>query len=953
MAVNAKLDITRTFMGWDQPALVLAASAISKRTNNGELDLSSVMCVTPGARAGRILDSLLSQIAQSRGVLYTPPQWLTPGRLVAAMYQLPSRDTPQIHQRLAWIQSLRTIPKAQQKLLLQTPVDSDQLLKRYADLFAKTCSQLAGENIRPKDVPALASKNPENLIGDVNSDRWNALELALVRAEGFLKPGGGYLDSQRELAAVRAGPPPSTQSIILVATSELAELPKAAFRKHFGPVECLIAAPVSLAAKFNGIGCVLPPLWSGSIAELVEEDLIFADGPSSQAEAVFSTLARISPAPSPQDVVISAPDTNVTPHLKSISREIGGVRVRDAAAKPMSSTPACALLRNIADFLQDRTFEAYSRLVRHPHFETRLIRSMGGRLDTKATPLHWLKSLDRYGKQQAPAAIDRMWICESQHDMRVLLALYQSVTNLLAPILESDLDASVGTSPSHWANVIGHVLRDVYDGRRIKTSTAPGRRTLASFQAIASALDALSSIPLELSERNPLTSCDALQLVSDEIESVQLAPEPLTNSIEVLGWLDAALDPAPVAIVTGLNEGVVPEKISTDPLLPESLANAIGLACNATRLGRDAYLLALMNHSRKRPGARLVVIAGRKNSEDDPLWPSRLLLNDEVLVQRIERLLSGPTPLPPVQRSHLPSGTSGFVVMPLKQIEPPTILSVSNFKKYLTSPYEFYLDRVLGLEEFGSPDPELDAGAFGNLIHGALKLFGTSPGRALTRQSEIEAQLSDSLDTHVAATFGASVRPEVQIQIALARRRISRLASEEAKRRAEGWTIQYCEWNDGKATFSSGGTQVQVRGRIDRIDFNRSSGAWEIIDYKTGNRAQPPDTAHFAPKKNVWKDLQLPLYRHLAKPITGDTLPALSYLLLPRDPEATALERLSPKVSLAQADIAIANVISSILASHFADAGTSRSKNGARSALLGLGIVEAGGTRPPVTAEDE
>lgn len=952
MAASPKLDITRTFMGWDQPALVLAANSISRHIKGGELDLSNLMVVTPGSRAGRILDSLLSQIAQFRGVLYTPPQFLTPGRLIAAMYQLPNKETPKTHQQLAWIQSLRTLPKAQHSVLIQTPPENPQLLKRYADLLSRTCSQLAGENLRPHEVPARAAKNPENIISEVNAERWNALEFSLVRAEGFLKDSGGFLESQRELAAVRAGPPLTTNRIVLVATSELAELPRAAFRKHAGPVECLIAAPASHAAKFDGIGCVIPSQWSGSLAEIQEHDLIFADGPSSQAEVVFSKLAQLSPAPSPQDVVISAPDTSVTPHLKSISREIGGVRIRDAAALPMSSTPACALLASITEFCRDRTFEAYSRLVRHPHFESRLARSMRERLDTQATLLHWLKALDRYGEQQAPAMIDPMWICESQRDLRILLALYQSVVHLLSPILETDPDNS-DTSPAHWASVIGQVLRDIYDGRRIKTSTAPGRRTFASFQSIASAIDAVATIPRELSESDPLEACDALQLVLDELASAQLAPEPLTNSIEVLGWLDAALDPAPIAVLTGLNEGVVPEKISTDPLLPESLSNALRISCNASRLGRDAYLLALMNHSRKRPGTKLVVIAGRRDSEDDPLWPSRLLLGDEVLVPRIERLLSGPTLLAPVQRSHRPSGTSGFVVMPLEQIEPPTILSVSNFKKYLTSPYEFYLDRVLGLEEFGSANPELDAGAFGNLIHGALKLFGTSPARALTKQSEIEAQLSDSLDSHVAATFGAAVRPEVQIQIALARRRIARLARIEAERRREGWTIQYCEWNDGKITYSSGDTTVQVRGRIDRIDFNRSSGAWEIIDYKTGNNADAPDKAHYAPKKNEWKDLQLPLYRHLAKPITGDKVPALSYLLLPRDPEDTALKSITSKVNLAQADIAIQEVITNILASNFADAGNSQSKDGARGALLGLGIVEAGGTRPPVAGEGD
>ena len=74
---------------------------------------------------------------------------------------------------------------------------------------------------------------------------------------------------------------------------------------------------------------------------------------------------------------------------------------------------------------------------------------------------------------------------------------------------------------------------------------------------------------------------------------------------------------------------------------------------------------------------------------------------------------------------------------------------------------------------------------------------------------------------------------------------------------------------------------------------------------------------------------------------------------MPRDPDETALKPMTGKVDLAQADIAITNVIANILASKFADVGNSKSTDGARGALLGLGIVEAGGARPPVAKEAE
>jgi hypothetical protein len=53
-----------------------------------------------------------------------------------------------------------------------------------------------------------------------------------------------------------------------------------------------------------------------------------------------------------------------------------------------------------------------------------------------------------------------------------------------------------------------------------------------------------------------------------------------------------------------------------------------------------------------------------------------------------------------------------------------------------------------------------------------------------------------------------------------------------------------------------------LRGRIDRIDFQPSTGKWMIIDYKSSDTPSTPEKAHR--RGQQWIDLQLPLYRHLA-----------------------------------------------------------------------------------------
>ena len=106
----------------------------------------------------------------------------------------------------------------------------------------------------------------------------------------------------------------------------------------------------------------------------------------------------------------------------------------------------------------------------------------------------------------------------------------------------------------------------------------------------------------------------------DELSDLSLAPDPDRDAVELLGWLELRLDDAPVAVVTGFNEPILPESVNGHPFLPNSLRERLGLVCNARRYARDAYELTALVHSRE----RLHVIAGRRSSTGDPLRPSRL-----------------------------------------------------------------------------------------------------------------------------------------------------------------------------------------------------------------------------------------------------------------------------------------------------------------------------------------
>ena len=60
-----------------------------------------------------------------------------------------------------------------------------------------------------------------------------------------------------------------------------------------------------------------------------------------------------------------------------------------------------------------------------------------------------------------------------------------------------------------------------------------------------------------------------------------------------------------------------------------------------------------------------------------------------------------------------------------------------------------------------------------------------------------------------------------------------------------------------------------VTGKIDRVDRHEETRQVAIWDYKTSDSGEGPNKAHIKGrgKNQKWKDLQLPLYRHLVKEV--------------------------------------------------------------------------------------
>ena len=253
-------------------------------------------------------------------------------------------------------------------------------------------------------------------------------------------------------------------------------------------------------------------------------------------------------------------------------------------------------------------------------------------------------------------------------------------------------------------------------------------------------------------------------------------------------------------------------------------------------------------------------------------------------------------------------------------VQPLASLSVTAFKEFIKCPYRFYLGKVLRLDEATDDWQEMDGRAFGNLAHEVLEDFGRSEVCDSTSEKQILEYLNYRLDARAKETYRGSRLPAVRIQIEQLRMRLQRYAPLQAERAQNGWRIVSAEEKVVHG-FEVDGEDFTIKGTIDRVDVHESSGQVEVWDYKSSDQGDDPTRAHLS--RDGWKDLQLPLYRHLVTEIESlnkfDLQNVdLGYVLLPKKLDDVRFAKLNASLEdFVRADDLVKQIVRRIRAGRY------------------------------------
>jgi len=842
----------RVFLGWSAPILPTAARWILSELGG---ELGDVLVAVPGARAALRLRELLARAAP-RG--WTPPRVLTQGELVDELVRLERPAAGRLTRTLVWERALEDLLPEELERLQRSAGERPHERLRLAETVRALHGELAPES---RDFATLARAAWEPEL-EAEAARWRVLARAQARYRERLARLGQLDPHEGRAHAIEQGALDRTRRIVLIGVADMNHLLARLVEALAERVSVLVAAPPERADGFDALGRLVSAAWCERELELTLADWRVAEKPVDQAVALRAVLDQWHGTLAPEELVVGVADEGVVPYLER-QLEDCGVHARHAAGLPLERTRPLRLLRALARYLVKRGFAELAALARDPDLVAALTRDP----DLAAR-------LDDYHREHLPRAAGD-WIVAAD-----------PARDRSAPVraFHRELEASLGALAEErrlplaaWAAPLRAWLARIYP--RVLDEALEEQRVLAAALArVGAALGELEEVPASL-ELSPLGAADALELLLRVLRGQRVPPAPgraALPTVELVGWLDLPLEDAPAVVVTGFNDGKVPQVAGAQPFLPDSRRAALGLPGDEERLARDVYAATLVLATR----ARHVFVSGRRSAEGDPLLPSRLAFHRPAaeVPARVLRFLpeGGAEHAPEEERNE-----DRRHACPRIPFTAPDSLRVTAFRSYLSSPYLFYLEHVLGLQTVDDRLGELDPRLFGTLAHRPLQDLGSGPHDSCDAR-EVGDYLVERLRHHAARRFGASALPAVALQVAQLERRLRAFALRQAERAAEGWRIHAAEWKPARpVTLDVDGRALTLAGTIDRID-RHPDGRWAILDYKTGDRPLRPHAAH-RKKDGTWVDLQLPLYRHLARELGFAGEPELGYAWIAKE----------------------------------------------------------------------
>jgi len=849
------------FIPITEPCLQRVADLIIERHNpNKSNDFSNDIVVLPGSRSGRRLLELLCEKTAKSSSLFSPPQFLTPGRFCEMFIDADSSETNRIatdvEEIFAWILAMQTDDEPLNVLLNRTISENYNYLPLAIEI-RQIYNELAGDLIFFDDVLKIVAENEREM------ERWTALSqiyksyLNILDAKKLADKANAIsliLNSNKKINCLEKFS--SLDNIFVVGIVDMFDRFRCAIKYLTENVNIISYGEIEW---FDDQGGLLPDISFEKLDEKILGNIRFGGTVADQAKEVINFLNELEPEYSCSDIIVSAPDENIRQPLQQQLAELN-LKSHDSVGNIFSQSELGILLKIVSDYLNEKSLENFLKLISHPviqnyFFENNDLFYAFTKKLIKFASEHIIDEMgsEMFNKNsELKEKIDEIEsIFSSFHKKTTIKNCLEKINIALVEIYEK-------VSPITSSNYLNSLEKQpAFHLEAIKKWNELSERILSSAIEIKDKKNTAQTIKL------------MLQLIINE----KLAPETETDTIDLLGWLEVPLDDAPVIILTGMNEGIVPESQTSHLFLPNNLRVKLGIQNNSKRFNRDRYYFRTVVEN----ADNFLITAGKFSAAQDPLLPSRLLLDVSETEQAL--LLQKFCKMKTEEIQEISSNNSSICKISSDEdiflSEKVTELAVTKFKTYLNCPYQFYLKQE---KKFPSDElhRELPAYEFGNIVHKVLEIFGKSLLAKSDNFREIQLFLKKLVEEEIEKRFGENPHPAILLQEDSMISRLNVFAFKQAERAKLGWEII-----DTEEQLEIKFDDYKIKGKIDRIDALHTQKY--IIDYKTGE-------VTINKKNENLKDLQLPLYAFWGREKFGK-LPEVGYFFISKKTNEIGLNK--------------------------------------------------------------
>lgn len=844
-------QLKRVFFDWGEALMPQVAPRLLR-----VLEEKNCLILVPTSSSGEVLKQALVEYSPQQALLL-PPIMTTASFKRSCLSEQVKAASP-CESLMAWVEVLRNCSEGELKQLINLPKGQD---RSFSALFGLAESILRLETTLSNELLSF-----EDVLPLVENDllRWDILARFSAKVNALLAQGGSLslLESDRECVA-HPSFPAGVECIILLAQPDPTPVSLRLLEQwmQFGKsLEIWTYAPEAHAETFDAWGRPLADLWNHKLIDIPHgnDAITLSANPSDTASQVISFFSQANIHAS--DAAVGIADPSMESEIEEALSSSAWKPYRAEGSSLQQSALHHLILQLIAYLKDPQEFTPIDKALRNPLLLSALHQK-------NAYP--FIQELDRIKAKHHPEGYSLVLkILSPQSPTRKLLC---------------DAQAWMSSWTSKNIGKRAHVLADELERQHMYHGC----------EALRQCAQEITS----LEEKGMLNNAsDALYLLDQLFTKQIVYADPTGTHIKLQGWLELLYQDAPYLALVGMHEGCVPDAQIADSYLPESFKARLGIRGRAHRAARDAYLFTTLLERRRKQG-QLQVFISKTNSQQDPLFPSSLLMRctKDELPARIGALLQDniqPLTCTPI-RNHqdfnlgTPQERNPWKENPEKHFSPSVL------KDFLQCPKRFWLEHICKMKpvQISSSLNPLD---YGSLIHSSLEILNSPELKDSIDADKIHAALYDAYKQNLAKLLYTQNQPTspIDIQTRFTNLRLLYAAEAHAEAIQEGWILEETERDIDRWEIAPG---YFLSMKIDAIYRHSTTGDIRIIDYKTNKKGKRPQEAHLnsitedkqnlmalllplipcyeeepdGPKKKAkiyrWVNLQLPLYALWAK----------------------------------------------------------------------------------------